>query len=240
MLKKKHIKEFSKHADSYNLYTKVQQDVAKKLVSYIDKKRYKRVLDLGCGTGNIYKLIGERCEFFIAVDASSNMCEIHPKDDEKVKIFCRDFDDESLYDDLSKFVPFDLVLSSSSLQWSCDLKKVFENVSKMSENFAFSIFTDGTFKEIYKLSRLESFLPNIKEVLSLVGEFVDVEFEVEKRKLYFEDNLSLFRYIKKSGVSGGEAKLSYKEIKNLIKNYPLDYLEFEILYIVSLKNKLQI
>jgi len=41
----------------------------------------------------------------------------------------------------------------------------------------------------------------------------------------------MFRYIKKSGVSGGEKQLSYKQIKHLMKAYPLDYLEFEVLFI---------
>jgi malonyl-CoA O-methyltransferase len=41
----------------------------------------------------------------------------------------------------------------------------------------------------------------------------------------------MLNYIKKSGVSGGEKKLTYKQVKNLIKNYPLDYLEFEVLFV---------
>jgi len=44
----------------------------------------------------------------------------------------------------------------------------------------------------------------------------------------------MFKYIKKSGVSGGEKKLSYKEIKKLINNYPLNYLEFEILVLKNI------
>jgi malonyl-CoA O-methyltransferase len=41
----------------------------------------------------------------------------------------------------------------------------------------------------------------------------------------------MLRYIKQSGVSGGKRQLSYKDIKNLLDNYPLDYLEFEVLFI---------
>ncbi len=233
MLEKKHIKEFSKHADSYDLYTKVQKEVAKELVRGIEKKRYEKVLDLGCGTGEIYRRLSRICDLFIAVDASPAMCELHPKDAKKIKVLCRDFDDESLYEDLKNFAPFDLVVSSSSLQWSCDLERVFENVCKISENFAFSIFTAGTFQEIYDFGGLESFLPESEKVLSLIREFAKVEYKLERKEITFDDNLSLFRYIKRSGVSGGEARLSYKEIKNLIKNYPFEYLRFEILYIYS-------
>jgi malonyl-CoA O-methyltransferase len=41
----------------------------------------------------------------------------------------------------------------------------------------------------------------------------------------------MFRYIKKSGVSGGKKRLGYKEMKALMKHYPLDYLEFEVLFV---------
>jgi malonyl-CoA O-methyltransferase len=41
----------------------------------------------------------------------------------------------------------------------------------------------------------------------------------------------MFNYIKKSGVSGGEKQLTYKQTKQLMKNYPLNYLEFEVLFV---------
>ena len=46
----------------------------------------------------------------------------------------------------------------------------------------------------------------------------------------------MFRYIKKSGVSSGEKKLSYAETKQLMETYPLDHLEFEVLF-VEAENK---
>jgi len=44
----------------------------------------------------------------------------------------------------------------------------------------------------------------------------------------------MLRYIKQSGVSGGKKQLSYKEIKRVIKDYPLDYLEFEVLFVKAI------
>ena len=41
----------------------------------------------------------------------------------------------------------------------------------------------------------------------------------------------MFNYIKKSGVSGGEKQLTYMQTKQLMKSYPLDYLEFEVLFV---------
>jgi malonyl-CoA O-methyltransferase len=50
----------------------------------------------------------------------------------------------------------------------------------------------------------------------------------------------MFQYIKRSGVSGGEKQLGFKEIKVLMNSYPLDYLEFEVLFVNTVshaKNK---
>jgi malonyl-CoA O-methyltransferase len=52
-----------------------------------------------------------------------------------------------------------------------------------------------------------------------------VEYE-----LTFESVDEIFTYIKKSGVSGGRNALSYKQMKNLMKEYPSKTLEFEVLF----------
>ncbi len=43
----------------------------------------------------------------------------------------------------------------------------------------------------------------------------------------------MFKYIKRSGVSGSRKILSYKESKKLLNEYPLSYLEFEVIYIYN-------
>jgi len=53
----------------------------------------------------------------------------------------------------------------------------------------------------------------------------------------FESVHEMLRYIKHSGVSGGRKQLSYMQIKNLISIYPLDYLEFEVMFIKVRKRR---
>jgi malonyl-CoA O-methyltransferase len=43
----------------------------------------------------------------------------------------------------------------------------------------------------------------------------------------------MFRYIKGSGVSGSRNLLSFKDMKRLMKEYPLNYLEFEVAFIYN-------
>ena len=64
-----------------------------------------------------------------------------------------------------------------------------------------------------------------------IEKYYGAAFELKKYKLHFESVREMFNYIKKSGVSGGEKQLTYKQTKKLMKNYSLDYLEFEVLFV---------
>ncbi len=222
-------KEFSKNAKNYNEYNIIQKQVAKKLISWLDTYP-KKIIDLGCGCGEIYKLIDWELEYFVGIDISKTMCKLHPKSD-KIKVLNANYEDDLFYEKNLKNNNFDIMISSSSLQWCNDIEKVIKNFSKISNQCAVSIFCKGTFKTIYKKASLKSFLPKYENVIKIFQKYYNIEFEIEKYKLYFSDNLSKFRYIKKSGVSGGERRLSYVDTKQLIQNYPFDYLEFEVLYI---------
>jgi malonyl-CoA O-methyltransferase len=223
-----HTNEFSKRAKSYKEHNIIQKDVAKRLVSKITSKP-KSILDLGCGSGAVYGEIDWKVDRFVGIDKASNMCLLHPKG-QNIKIIEGDFEDIEIYKNLGKF---DLTIASSSLQWAKDLNIVVDAISKISKNIAFAVFTDNTFKTIYEMSGLEKFLPSSDEVVNSVQRYYDIESETVKYNLHFKDNISKFRYIKNSGVSGGVRKLGYIETKKLIENYPLEYLEFEVVYIRS-------
>ena len=47
----------------------------------------------------------------------------------------------------------------------------------------------------------------------------------------------MLRYIKRSGVGGGVKQLGYKEMKSLMLEYPLKYLEFEVIFVKVLRKK---
>ncbi len=226
-----HTEDFSRQAPFYDKYNIIQKKAAKKLMEKI-KNKPKKILDIGCGSGEIYKNIEWEIELFIGVDLSSNMCKLHPKN-EKIKVICENFENEKLYENLTQFAPFDIVISSSALQWAKNPDKIFKKLASLSERWAISLFCDKTFKTIRELAKIPSSLPSKKDIVKIASKYKKCSFESVEYRLFFKDNLSKFRYIKKSGVSGGEKKLSFKEIKNLIENYPLPYLEFEVIYIIS-------
>lgn len=53
------------------------------------------------------------------------MCQLHPKA-KNVEVKCFDFDSDEFFEDY-KNDNFDLVLSSSALQWSKDLSKIIKH-----------------------------------------------------------------------------------------------------------------
>lgn len=223
--------EFSKHANEYNNYNIIQQIVSKALVRELMFEP-KRILELGCGSGQVFKNINFDVEYYKAIDFSQNMCDIHPKST-NLDIICLNFDTKAFHDNL-KNEKYDIVLSSSALQWSKDLGKIITTLSKVSSQISMVLFTANTFKTIFQLSNKTSPILTLEEIQQAFDKTYKCSYEVINYKLEFENKKKLFDYIKNSGV-GAAKKLSYKEAKNLYKNYTLNYLEFEVVFIKGKK-----
>lgn len=220
--------EFSKYALHYNSYNVIQKKVVEKLISLVDEKP-KRILDLGCGSGSVCSMIDWEYEHFCGVDFAQGMLELHPKSS-KITLLHGDFNDDKLFDELLTY-KYDFIFSASALQWADDMGRVFGKIKELNAPLALAIFTANTFKTINKTASIDSILKSADEVNELQKKYFDAEFEVLNYRLEFESTREMFRYIKKSGVSGLRKILSYKESKKLLHEYPLNYLEFEVVFI---------
>lgn len=223
---------FSKNADQYNHYNIIQQIVSKALVRELPFKP-KRILELGCGSGQIFKNIDFKYDYYKAIDFSKSMCDIHPKA-ENLEIVCLDFDSDKFYENI-KGEKYDMILSSSALQWSRNLTKILKALSQVSDNINAVLFTSDTFKTIFNITKKQSPILDINSIKDSFTKYYRCEFEVIEYKLEFNDKKKLFDYIKNSGVAGNTNTLSFKEAKNLYKCYDLDYLEFEVIFIKGKK-----
>jgi malonyl-CoA O-methyltransferase len=222
--------EFSKHAHKYQQLNQIQAEVAKHLVSSLAAKP-KKILDLGCGSGAIYSLIDWDIEKFVGVDFAPNMLALHPQN-ANVKCLLGDFNDSKLFETLQQ-QEFDYIISASALQWSQNLENVFEEIAKFKAPFSLALFTSGTFETLHKTARIISVIPSLQTIEALAKRCLHASVEKVNYRLEFENTREMFRYIKKSGVSGGRNILSFKQTKQLMQEYPLDYLEFEVVYINS-------
>jgi len=224
-LQTNHTMEFSRRAKSYQKHNIIQKKVVKELISSIPSKP-KKILDLGCGSGAVYELIDWSFDKFVGIDKADQMCKLHPKDP-KITLYHEDFENQKL---LQQLGTFDIVISSSALQWAKELDTLFQQISTMTQEVAFAIFCDKTFHTIYQMTDMQTFLPDSKTLSNLLKYYFDVQIDIKTYQLDFPDNISKFRYIKQSGVSGGSKKLSVEQTKRLIKEYPHTFLEFEVLF----------
>lgn len=231
------VQEFSRFAHQYNNYNMIQSRVASELVEKLPFFSYSNVIDIGCGSGEIFKNFQFRnitVTNFVALDSAKTMLDIHPNDQNILKV-CSDFNADFFLKSLH-LQQYDLVISSSALQWSRDLNFTIEKLSTLSEMFYGAIFTSGTFKTLHQIANILSPIYDSRKVQEMISKYYrDIRFELHYYNLEFNSVREMFQYIKQSGVSGGEKKLSYKQVKKLMEEYPLDYLEFEVLFIEAIR-----
>lgn len=226
------IQEFSRFAHEYDTYNVIQAEVAKSLVAQLPPSHYKTLVDIGCGSGEVHKNLeinNISFDHLIVLDSSQEMLEIHPSS-KKIEKRCADFNKLQTFENFS-FTPETLILSSSALQWSKDLDFTLSEISKKSSHAYFAIFTSNTFKTLHETAQITSLIYPEAVLRETIQKYYRATFELKKYKLHFESVREMFNYIKKSGVSGGEKQLTYKQTKQLMKRYPLDYLEFEVLFV---------
>lgn len=219
--------QFSKYAKEYSNHNIIQQIIAKSLVRDI-KSKPKKILELGCGSGQIIQHIDFEFDFYKAIDSSASMCALHPKMS-NLEVKCFDFDSKEFLDEI-KNDSYDTVLSSSALQWSKDLENIIKHLSVITKEINAVLFTSNTFKTIQKLTNTKSPILDEKTIKEAFSKYFDCEFETILYKLEFECKKDIFSYIKKSGVSGN-SNLDFKSAKKLYKEYDLNYLEFEVIFV---------
>ena len=222
--------EFSKHASQYGSYNLIQNKVIKKLLKKV-KSKPKNILDLGCGSGALYNSIIWKYEHFTGVDFAPGMLELHPKA-QNCECIYGDFNDMTLFENLLTY-EYDYIFSASALQWADDLDTVFKNIKSLDAPVALAIFSANTFKTLNETASLKPLLRTADEIDELQKKYFNAEFEVVEYKLEFESTREMFKYIKNSGVSGSRKVLDYKQTKKLMQDYPLNYLEFEVVFIHS-------
>ncbi len=226
------MKEFSRFAYAYNRYNTIQKQVAQTLVKRVVPRAYDTIIDIGCGSGALYYQLQKEhvsMKSFIALDSSEEMLKIHPESTKIIK-YCKNFDADDAFEAIPSSLDT-LVLSASALQWSQDLDKLFYELSQLGQSAYFAIFTANTFKTLHETAKIKSPIYTVETLQNTIVKYYETKFELKQYRLYFDTKKEMFAYIKKSGVSGGKRQLGYLQIKRLMENYPLDYLEFEVLFV---------
>ena len=232
------VKEFSRFAYEYDKYNVIQKEVAKRLVSYVPKGFYNQILDLGAGDGAVYNAFNTndiKFNKFVAFDFSKEMLKIHPESKD-IKKICMDFNQSNSFS-MFKIYEFDLLISSSALQWSSNLFSLLTTIAPLAKEHYFAFFTANTFRTLHKTANITSPIYTRDELIESLDKVFHYEMELVEYTLDFTSVYEMLKYIKRSGVSGGVGQLSYKQTKHLLANYPLEYLEFEVLFVKVIGKK---
>lgn len=222
------LQEFSRFATEYNTHNSIQRCVAARVVSMLQGDP-KRIVDIGCGTGAVYEALDWPVDSFMAVDFSREMLAEHP-DDAKVFKQQQDFNQPDVFETIQSFKP-DAIVSASALQWSVDIEQTFRNIAGLGRQTAIALFTANTFRALHECAGTQSPIHERKPILEAAQCFEEGRIEFEQYRLPFENTAAMLRYIKHSGVRGRDSKLSVAQVRKLLNEYPLNYLEFEVVYI---------
>jgi malonyl-CoA O-methyltransferase len=221
--------QFSKSSNKYDENSFLQKKIAEKLVKDIDKK-YQKIVDLGAGTGNIINLINWNYQKFLAVDLSKKMLDLHKKN-KNIFLLNKSFDDDEVFRIIQN-EKYDLLISSSALQWSQNFSKVCENIRKLNISVFLAIFSSETFKELHEYFHIKSPILKNETILKNCKNFHSSFFQ---GKINFSSSKELLQYIKNSGVSGGISQLNPGILKQFIKDNNLTQLSFEVIFLKKIK-----
>lgn len=195
---------FAKNLDSYNDNAKVQKRMAEKLITMVKNKAPQKILEIGCGTGFLTKLINNNLTYnqSVAIDIVAD-CESYIKNIDPNITF--------INDDIEKFIQtntekFDLIISNASLQWVDNFEstiKTLKTFLNQNGELIFSTFGKENFREIYHI--LGTSL-NYYSLTELNEMFPSSEIEPEIHILAFEDAKAVLKHLQATGVNGIENK----------------------------------
>jgi len=214
------LKSFDRFAHTYDEYNVIQKKIIKKYLPFLKN----RVVDLGCGSEGLCKY--KAFDFYLGIDNSEEMLKRNPCNTLKA-----DFNDKECFELIKKY-DFEQIVSFSALQWSKDLNFVFSQIKKLNKEYLLALFTSNTFKGLHKFLQIKSPIVSQNEILKASEILNPANIEILNDEMTFQSPKEMLEYIKYSGVSGN-VRVSPAKIREFLKKFPLNVLEFEIVVIYN-------
>ena len=194
-------KRFAKSIKTYDENAFVQKAMAEKLKTMLIPKPYRKVLEIGCGTGFLTKIVSNDLDFenYIAndlvEDCKSCINEINPK----IKFVSGDIKEILKNSNQT----FDLIISNAALQWVVNYEEFFNLLLKKlnpSGTLLFSTFGKKNFIEIYETTGISLNYPSKEELKNIFRNYT-CKIEEELEILSFNSALDVLKHIKYTGVN---------------------------------------
>ena len=216
-------KRFAKNLDTYNDNAKIQKKMAERLLSFLDRKDFDDILEIGCGTGFLTQLVNDSFNFntYTANDIVES-CEKYVKEiNPKINFIPADI--EKAVENSDK--KYDLIISNAAFQWVENLESFIKLlVSKLNEGgvLLFSTFGPENFREVNFV--LGKTLPyySANELQQIIQDY-KIIVEQEMHVMAFKTPKDILKHIKSTGVNALEmvswTKSDMKKFENGYNNF---------------------
>ena len=216
-------KRFAKNLDTYNDNAKIQKKMAERLLSFLDRKDFNDILEIGCGTGFLTQLVNDNFNFntYTANDIVES-CEKYVKEiNPKINFIPADI--EKAVENSDK--KYDLIISNAAFQWVENLKSFIKLlVSKLNDGgiLLFSTFGPENFREVNFV--LGKTLPyySANELQEIIKDYKNI-VEQEMHVMAFKTPKDILKHIKSTGVNALEmvswTKTDMQKFENGYNNF---------------------
>ncbi len=237
LLDKTQLKQsFSAASSAYDALAVLQREVGLRLLQSAEMKSgYRRIIDLGCGTGFISaNLNNENRHYQItALDIAYSMLSLARRQNglKNIHYICGDAENLPLLDDR-----FDAVFSNVALQWCQDLPQALSELYRVLSpggDLFFSTFGLGTLSELKSAwsevddyTHVNDFVSTeqLADLLSVAG-FENIDIRVEDKISHYDSVMELMKELKGIGAHnvtvGRKKRLTTRgQLQKMIQAYP--------------------
>ena len=212
---------------SYEELGVVQRTVAGKLSRCLPATTPKRILEIGCGSGFLTRILVDMYPEaeIVALDLSKQMIAFAASENAGAGVEWQHID----FLDYVSSEPFDLIVSSSSLHWLPNLTNAFIKIKSLlteGGTCIFSAMLKDTFIELQQCRAAVAPSSKPRVVLPLIDEFItairnaqlSIDFsQKEKEEITYQHGYEFLKVINRMGVSGTAAQDQILNLSQLIK-----------------------
>ena len=256
-IKNKIMFSFDKKASSYNKYSLVQDEVARRLFDRLSNITIKpmSILDIGCGTGYLSDMLFKLYPHanITCLDISLNMLEESHKKNSNLNCILSDAENMPF-----KNNKFDLIISSFTLHWCFEIEKIFFDIHRFLKDKGLFLFAtvgpntlaelDTAYYEAVDSVRHVNYFSDMHTYgdLLLKFGFQDPVMDMEKIIIEYKTFKDVLDSLRKTGantvienIPSYTSKDSYRKLSEAYptnqsnKRYPVTY---EMIYGTAWKN----